>query len=121
MIPLTFMTCAMVMNTWAISVIVIYTARRERVDPARWARWCWAELRPSYLPAIAAYAIAAFLISPWTLGANVIAIGLGLLVWHLGKDIDDDERWKRRKAKLAAKVSRKRARLVVVPVTVGVR
>jgi hypothetical protein len=121
MIPLTFMTCATVMNTWAISVIVIYTARHEGVEPARWARWCWAELRPSYLPANAVFAITGFLISPWTLGANVIAIGLGLLVWHLGKDLDDDERWKRRKAKLAAKVSRKGARLVVVPVTAGAR
>lgn len=121
MILFTFMTCATVMNAWANSVIVIYSARHEGLEPARWARWCWAELRPFYLPANAVFAISGFLISPWTLGGSVIATGLGLMVWHLGKDVDDDDRWKRRKAKLAAKVFRKGARLVVVPVTAGAR
>ena len=121
MIPLIFVASATVMSTWAMTSVMILTARRDGIDPPGWVRWCWAELRPCYLPANAVFAVAGFLISPWSLGGAAITVALGLLLWRLVKDIDDDDRWKRRKAKLAAMVARKGARLVVVPVSAGAR
>ena len=120
MIPLIFVASATVMSTWSMISVSLLVARRDGREPERWARWCWAELRPFFLPANAGFVVAGYLVSPATLGGSAIALPLGLLVWHFCKDIDDD-RWKRRKAKLAEKVARKGDRLVVVRVAAGAR
>lgn len=121
MIPIVFVVSALVLSIWPMAGVAILVARRDSVEPSRLVRWCWAELRPFYLPANAAFAIADYLINPASIAASAMSVALGLLLWRYTKDIDDDDRWKRRKAKLADMVARKGARLVVVPVSAGAR
>jgi len=78
------------------------------------ARWLWAELRPFYLPAVI-LRIGLLVMSGEMLGYNTLYMAAALANWFLYKDVDDDDRWKRRKAKLVEKIQRQGAHLVVVP------
>jgi hypothetical protein len=121
MIAFGYLVSATVMTTWALASVAILDARRNGIEPYRLVRWCWRELRPLFLPANAMFGVAGYLLSPWLLLSSAITVPMGLLIWYVCKDIDDHDQWKRRKAKLAAKVARNGARLVVVPVSAGVR
>ena len=71
------------------------------------------ELKPFYLPALAVSTVLGCLDGfSWN---TAVHAGFGVLNWFLFKDLDDDDRWKRRKKKLAEKVSRSGSRLVVQP------
>lgn len=48
-------------------------------------------------------------------GWNAFFDALKLVNWFQLKDVDEDDRWKRRKAKLASKVAKRGGRLAVVP------
>lgn len=122
MSALIHLVSAAVMMTWVFASLVLLNARADGVEPMTWVRTCWAELRPFFLPANAAFVVSGFLLNAWILISAAFVVPLSLLLWRLLKDLDDDDdRWKRRKAKLAGKVARKGARLVVVPVSAGSR
>lgn len=74
-----------------------------------------AELRPFALPLALAYSVPGVLEthSAWSYGSLGFAVLNWLLLRHL-KD-DDDDRWKRRKQKLAEKVAEVGGKLQVVP------
>jgi hypothetical protein len=80
-------------------------------------RWLWAELRPFYLPACVVGVLETVLAGEG--GGFWIWVGhaLQFACWWIYKNVDDDDedRWKRRKAKLKEKVAQLGGRLVVVP------
>jgi hypothetical protein len=87
--------------------------------PPNWVlalRGLRAELRPFFLPAAAvilAIHVGSGEIRDWWTALND---GCRFGLWFMLKDFDnDDDRWKRRRQKLAEKIQRKGARLVVVP------
>jgi hypothetical protein len=81
-------------------------------------RTIWAELRPFYLPAIAVLIGQRFAdghIWGWAMVNNAAAI----LNWFFFKDIDKDDRWRRRGRKVLEKITATDRGLVVVPASDG--
>ncbi len=74
------------------------------------------ELRPFYLAAVFTAALVTLATGEWTWG-HPIAVAISLVNWWLMRqDEDNDDRWKRRREKLAAKVEAVGGKLTVVPV-----
>lgn len=112
MIDLAFMVAGMVMCLWSLSAGAVWRGTSMPL-----MHHLYHELKPFYLPAVVVLHV---------LGAhrdgNPVAPGrlLGsafcVLTWFLFRnEDDDDDRWKRRRRKLADRVQRQGARLVVVP------
>lgn len=109
--------------TWLVASWVLYMATRiaeikgRTYEPTRALRWVWAELRPFYLPACFIHTFVSrgdlFVIGHWWSMATEATDYLG---WFLFKDVIDDDRWERRREKLASRVERRGSRLVVAPV-----
>jgi hypothetical protein len=73
-------------------------------------------LRPFYLPAVAVVTFAAIRRGDMT-GADYFWNAVSWVGWAwIRSDKDDDDRWKRRREKLTAKVQEAGGKLVVVPV-----
>lgn len=102
----------MVQLIWIMASIMILWFGRH-LD-LREIRWIWAELRPFYLPA-ALISIGDVVVHGQLRGWNILFAVCSLANWWFFKDVDKDDRWKRRKAKLVEKIQRQGARLVVVP------
>jgi hypothetical protein len=85
------------------------------------ARTIWAEGRPFYLPAVVADAVLDAVEATTLLGQASAIVGLvvGMFCWYVFKDIDDDDRWRRRKRKVANRVAQVGARLQVAPAGAG--
>lgn len=80
------------------------------------------ELRPLYLPAVAVAAVTAALTDYGPLWSQAFMTALNIVGWWLYKNVGgDDDRWKRRRQKLAEKVEQVGGRLVVAPAEVGAR
>jgi hypothetical protein len=77
-------------------------------------RWLISELRPAYLPAVVVI-IASHAGGGTLFGWDGLYDACRVVNWFFFKD-EGDDRWKRRKAKLAEKIQRRGSRLVVVPV-----
>lgn len=74
------------------------------------------ELRPFYLPAIFTTSLIALATGEWNWG-HPITLAFSLVNWWLWRnEKDDDDRWKRRREKLAEKVEAVGGKLTVVPV-----
>jgi hypothetical protein len=84
--------------------------------PLAFFRGVLSELRPFYLPAVVALYVAGGIKTgrPFRLG-DLFGVGIQLACWFAYKD-DGDDRWKRRREKLAEKVAESGGKLVVVPV-----
>ncbi|MBM0275140.1 hypothetical protein [Micromonospora tarensis] len=99
--------------SWIFSGVAIMVAKLLYRDPPRFARTLFHELRPFYLPAVVvAFVTAGMLSDSWWRWLN-----LALNVWNwwrLRNLDDDDDRWKRRRKRLAEQVSVSGGRLVVV-------
>ena len=112
----------LVVASWCVAGLVLSLSKFVGIagDRAgvRLARWVWAELRPLYLPAVAVI-IAGYVMTGEMLGWHTFFSACSILNWFFYKDIDDDDRWKRRKAKLLARVTRRGGRLVAVPASGG--
>lgn len=109
-------------SLWSVSGVILsitksFGVRRDHPALRTW-RWTWAELRPFYLSAVAVK-IGLLVVSGEMLGWNTFFSACYVLNWFYFKDIDEDDRWKRRKAKLLEKVTRKGGRLVAAPVNGG--
>jgi hypothetical protein len=103
---------------WAQCAFQILYLRVNGRHPGRLLRAIFWGLRPFFLPIVTVWgAYAVFLIGGWA-GVAVAISGLAafLLQWLLLKDANDDDGWwRRRRRKLAEKIRRSGARLVVVP------
>lgn len=87
---------------------------RRKIRKPTISRWVWAELRPVYLPACFVHTFCTAAqgeLHDW----GIYVEALSYLNWFILKDADEDDRWKRRREKLAETVQRVGARLVVVP------
>ena len=103
---------------WPVSglLITIAKVRGDLENPiVRPFRWLWAELRPFYLPATG-FLMGYVLVHGDMTPLQAVLWGMNVWSWFVFKDEDDDDRWKRRKDKLAAKIERRGSRLVAVPV-----
>jgi hypothetical protein len=79
-------------------------------------RFLYHELKPFYLPALAAYPVLLVLHGGDVTVGELVYVGFSVLNWFVFKDgVDDDDRWKRRLRKLAERIERSGSRLVVVP------
>lgn len=105
---------------WVLSGIVLELCKDfGRAKPSL-ARRLFAELRPFYLLAVLV-SIADLALNGEMLGWNTVFCALNLACWWIYKDADDDDRWKRRRRKVAEKVARLGGRLTVVPAESGAR
>lgn len=103
--------------SWSGAIISITKELRRDIDHRAFRpfRWCLAEFRPLYLPAIGVVIIHRSIqghATPMWILTHVIS----LATWWWFKDVDKDDRWKRRRAKAAEKVKALASgRLVAVP------
>jgi hypothetical protein len=104
-----------VQAAWCIAAVLIYLTKTVGRRPAEVIRAVFHELRPFYWPAFCVETVAeAWLDQPFGFW-QAVGIASTVFCWWFYKDIDKDDRWKRRKAKLADKVRRAGSRLVVSP------
>lgn len=108
---------SMVTSTWVIASVGFDICRRLQPDSriTLFYRTIWAELRPFYLPAAAVW-IVDRAVHGEVKGWGAFVVGCTIANWFFFKDLDDDDRWKRRKAKAVEKLERRGSRLVAVPV-----
>lgn len=119
MTPWLTVPAEMVIVLWVYNGLILKMWFGRRDHPfLKTPRWVWAELRPFYLPAVVVHIVNLSMLGQ-VLGWNSFFIACTVLNWWLLKDADDDDRWKRRKRKLAEKIERQGARLVAVPVRDG--
>lgn len=103
----------MVQFVWVVAGAAIFFTKEYGYEPPRLATWLFHELKPFYIPALlGGYFTSAYLGgSSWW---NAFFLVLGTISWFLMKDVDDDDRWKRRLHKLGEKVQIHEHKLVVV-------
>lgn len=100
---------------WTYSGIIIFICKQIAIwSPPPVVRWVFHETRPFYLPAVGIETIHTALTEK-ILGWNVLWISVAIAAWWIYKDLDEDDRWKRRRKKVSEKVSRIGSRLIVVP------
>lgn len=88
--------------------------RRMRDRPRAIARWFYLEIKPFFLYAITFDLVATVFrrdLNSW----DAIMFALHVVNYYSMRNLDDDDRWKRRKAKLKEMVSVAGGKLVVVP------
>ncbi len=109
---------AIIRLNWLFAGMVLTTMKAMGANPDNpWRksnRTIWAELRPFYLPAVAVY-IGKIVFEGEMSGWNIFFAAAALACWWIYKDVDEDDRWKRRRAKLVEKLERRGSRLVAVP------
>lgn len=110
--------CALAIVAWMLSAIFIQQSK-NRLPPEntvlRIARWIFHELKPFFLTvAIVRFGTSSLPVDSW-LWAHVIVFGIDCLNWYFYKDIDDDDRWQRRKQKLLDKITITDGKLAVIP------
>ena len=120
---LLFRGASTVATVWVWGSVFLILGRRFDIFPPKALdifHLLWAELRPFYLPAVAVI-ISKHVMNGDILGWYAITDAAKIYGWWMLKDIGDDDRWKRRRAKVVEKVQRLGSRLVVVPATEGSR
>lgn len=102
---------------WAGMVIVLNKMFMRLPEKLlRAVRHYYHEVRPFYLFLLLFDVVITALFQPSVpVWLNALSLLVGLFCWRIYRDIDDDDRWKRRKKKLADKVKAIGTRLVVVP------
>lgn len=99
---------------WIYSGSYIYFVRLAGKEPYLLIRTMFHELKPFYLPSV----VLLYLLSSFHEVKNagdIILLFINALGYWIYKDIDKDDRWKRRKERLAEKVTQVGSRLEVVP------
>jgi hypothetical protein len=120
---LVLLPAVLVTMVWPFAGLVLTTAhylhRAESTVNA--ARRVYHELRPFYLPAVAASHVIAVWLDGRD-GMSYFTLAVDLLCWVAFRNSGgDDDRWKRRRKKLADRVSVVGGRLAVVSASGGAR
>lgn len=115
MIPQWLLAIAdMVCFAWTVGSMILWATRTFGGDTSGHPlRSVVSELRPLYLPAVVVI-VAYHTQTHALLGWNTFGDACYVLNWFFYKD-EGDDRWKRRAKKAAEKITRRGARLVVVP------
>lgn len=102
-------------SIWLLSGLYIHVTRRWfNKEPYQFARTIFHELKPFYLPGI----ILGYIIGSMYENRNgwdIVVLIVNVFYYWVYKDVDKDDRWKRRKEKLAEVVKQVGNRLEVVP------
>lgn len=101
---------------WYICGLMIYTRKQRGLDLdssriIRSVRWYYHETKPFVIPLIVAMAT----FCPFPLVANAFDTLFNIWAWFVFKDVDKDDRWKKRMYKAKSKVEISNSRLIVVP------
>lgn len=116
MIELLIFLCNVSTVSWLSASMFLYVFENANAALLTVARWMYAELRPFYLPCAIVIITRNVVTGDILHGLTWLGDFFALLCWFSFKDIDiDDDRWKRRKARVLEKVKRLGSRLVVVP------
>jgi hypothetical protein len=102
---------------WTFAYIARSVLRGHDRRPPGIVNWVFFEIRP-FFPALCVAMFLAGTLANGTHGAGIRAFALiaGLVNWwYSRRDKDDDDRWKRRREALSARVAQVGARLAVVP------
>lgn len=106
---------AMVANVWVYAGFYLYVTRiMLRIEPYQFVRTIFHELKPLYLPCVVSGYVLGSMIrnrDGWDLVLFIIAVA----AYWFYKNIDKDDRWKRRKEKVLEKVEQVGSKLVSVP------
>lgn len=113
---LTFSGTYVVFILWYFSGFNIYCYIKygKDLDSNRYIRtwrWIYHELKPFVIPMIVVMCAT----YPFGVPANAIDAIINIIAWKLFKDIDKDDRWKKRLARAKDKVRAFGSKLVVVP------
>lgn len=103
---------------WLVSASAIWIDNmlgRRLTDRSRAAyRWLYLEIKPFFLYLVVFQVVAAAVVGDLD-GWDAFACAINIWNWYLFRNLDDDDRWKRRGEKLRSKVEVLQGRLVVVP------
>jgi len=104
---------------WITSAIMLELNSSKRLFnktnlPYKYFLVMFAELKPFYLPAIM-FMMAKEIGTHTTNWFSPIDYACAIILYHLLKNVDEDDRWKKRRKKLTEKVKAFGGRLVVVP------
>jgi hypothetical protein len=112
-----------VVMVWCLSGLILligrFVARVRRGEPRvdRLVLAIWAELRPFYSTCAVLAVVGRYLGGDYDLGATVARAVILTVGWYLFRNVGDDDRWKRRRAKARQAVTVTAAGLRVVAVT----
>lgn len=95
-------------------IIILVSVHIVKIRIPSAIRWLFHELKPFYLPAVGVEIIDSALHGE-VHGWNIIWLTIAIATWWFYKDLDEDDRWKKRRKKLSEKISRVGSKLVVVP------
>lgn len=98
---------------WLFACMVWFFVDLADREPPRIVVWLASELRPLYWPASLIVIVASC--SDGVGWLDALNAACTVINWYVLKDKHDD-RWRKRRVKLAEKVTRRGSRLVVVPV-----
>lgn len=106
----------LVIMAWIFAGLLLVLGPLIGVGGGRLVKGLFHELRPLYLPAVLIAFAADSVLGHPSMAWRAFNLVMNILNWFLYKDKGgDDDRWKRRKAKLGEKVTRVGSRLTVVP------
>ena len=106
-------------SAWVVSGMFFSLGKMLRVNLRQRFVWhVWAELRPLYLPAVAIL-VTHDVMTGNMLGWRAFVDACHIINWFYFRNVDEDDRWKRRRRKLAEKIEQRGGRLVAVPATGG--
>ena len=105
--------CAWAYTAWVMCWIARFLGVRSR----RWINWVFFELRPiAPFFLLASYLLESVLRGNHGMGWRIFTLACGAYNWWASRgDKDDDDRWKKRRRKVAARVKQVGQRLAVVP------
>lgn len=110
--------CVIAICAWVLSAMFLVMLR-GRLDSGnvalRVAQWIFHEVKPFYrVMAVAKFGIECLTPDEW-LWIPAALMGLDFWNYHIYKDIDDDDRWDRRKREVLEKISIVDGKLAVIP------
>lgn len=110
-------TLATMIHVQWLGTAVILVIWRHRSDEPLFqaARVVWAELRPFYLPTLVFRYAYVFGDPFWPLPVHLLLLAMDIWLWFLYRNAGNDDRWKRRRAKLTEVVTRAGSRLRTAP------
>jgi hypothetical protein len=112
---LTSYLAGLVVTVWLWTDVMAFFVRSTGREPADWVFRIRSEVRP-FVPVCALYELFGDLVLKSDLLGDTfstITCAVALILWATSKD--DDDRWKRRKKKLAGKIKNLGHRLVPAP------
>lgn len=101
-------------DLWLFSGIYIVITRLFGKTPYEFIRTIFHELKPFYVPSVIMYHVIEATERTFNFW-DYILLAINLWFYWAYKDVDKDDRWKRRKEKLAEKVAQVGSKLAIVP------